>query len=113
MNTELREVLTKIGEEFEEEISDDSKMYLEVDIGKEAEKLGYSDLKEKYRGMEAVVPLKHTIDGMKVMIDGRTFVDYAQLETGVVIPGHIAREASLPSKHYEAPESIVRVFSET
>jgi hypothetical protein len=113
MSNELGEVLTKIGEEYKEEISEESGIFLEVDIGKQAEKFGYSNIVEKYRGVDAVVPLKHTIDGMKVMIDGRTFMDYAQLETGVVIPGHIAKEAALPSKHYEAPETIVRVFSET
>ncbi len=110
MSNELSEVLTRIGDDYKEDISEESGTYLELDIGKQAEKLGYSDIAEKYRGVEAVVPLKRTLDGMKVMIDGRTFVGYAQLETGVVIPGYIAREAALPNKHYEAPESIVRVF---
>lgn len=110
MSNELGEVLAKIAEEYREEISVESGTFLELDIGKKAEKLGYSNIAEKYRGVDAVVPLKRALDGMKVMIDGRTFVDYAQLETGVVIPGHIAKEASLPNRHYEAPESIVRVF---
>jgi hypothetical protein len=47
---------------------------------------------------------------MKTMVDGRTFVHYGQLESGLVIPGHIAEEAALPYKRYEAYESIVRVF---
>jgi len=110
MNSELSEVLTKIGEEFKEEISEKSGIFLEVDIGKEAEKLGYSNIVEKYRGVDAAVPLKHMVDGMKVMMDGRTFVNYAQLKSGVVIPGRIAEEAALPHKPYEAHESIVRVF---
>jgi hypothetical protein len=100
MNNELGEVLTKISEEFREEISEESGIFLEVDIGKQAEKLGYSNIVEKYRGVDAVVPLKRTVDGMKVM----------QLESGVVIPGHVAKEAALPYKRYEAHESIVRVF---
>jgi len=110
MSNELGEILTKIGEVFKEEISKESGIFLEVDIGKQAEKLGYSNIVEKYRGVDAVVPLKHTVDGMKVMIDGRTFVNYAQLESGIVIPGYIAKEAALPYKRYEAHESIVRVF---
>jgi hypothetical protein len=110
MSNELGEVLTKIGEEFKEEISKESGIFLEVDIGRQAKKLGYSNIVEKYRGVDAVVPLKQTVDGMKVMIDGRTFVNYAQLESGVVIPGHVAKEAALPYKYYEAHESIVRVF---
>ena len=110
MSNELSEILTKIGEEFREEISKESRIFLEVDIGKQAEKLGYSNIVEKYRGVDAVVPLKNTVDGLKVMIDGRTFVNYAQLESGVVIPGYIAKDAALPYKSYEAHESIVRVF---
>jgi hypothetical protein len=110
MSNQLGEVLTTIAEQYREEISSESGTFLELDIGKEAEKLGYSNIAEKYRGIAVAVPLKRTLNGMKVMMDGRTFVDYAQLETGVVIPGHIAKEASLPNKHYEAPESIVRLF---
>jgi hypothetical protein len=110
MSNELSELLTRIADEYKEEISAESGTFLELDIGKEAEKLGYSKLAEKYRGIAAAVPLKRTLNGMKVMMDGRTFVDYAQLETGVVIPRYIAKEAALPTKHYEAPESIVRVF---
>jgi hypothetical protein len=110
MSNELGEVLTKIGEEYKEEISEESGIFLEVDIGKQAEKLGYSNIVEKYRGVDAVVPLKRIVDGMKTMVDGRTFVNYGQLESGVVIPGHTAKEAALPYKHYEAHESIIRVF---
>jgi hypothetical protein len=110
MSNGLAKVLSKIAEEYREEISVESITFLELDIGKEAEKLGYSNIAEKYRGIAAAVPLKRKLNGMKVMMDGRAFMDYVQLETGVVIPGYIAKEAALPNKHYEAPESIVRVF---
>jgi hypothetical protein len=110
MSNKLSDVLTHMADEYRDEISSDSEIYLELDIGKEAEKLGYSDIAKKYAGAEAVLPLNHTPDGMKVMIDGRTFVNYEQLETGVVIPGHVAKDAALPSKHYEAPVMAIRVF---
>ena len=110
MSNELGEVLRKIGEEYKENISATSGVFLEVDIGNKAGVFGYPDLAEKYRGVEAAVPLKDTVEGMKVMIDGRTFVDYGQLDSGVVIPGRIAKASELPYKSYEAPESIVRVF---
>ena len=110
MSNELIKVLAHMADEYKDDISRDSGVYLELDIGKEAEKLGYPDIAEKYAGAEAVVPLSHTPDGMKVMIDGRTFVNYEQLETGVVIPGHVAKDAALPSKHYEAPVMVIRVF---
>ncbi len=110
MKSKLGELLGKIGAMYKEDIADDSGVFLEIDIGKEAEKLGYVDLAEKYRGVEAAVPLKDSVDGMKVMIDGRTFVNYGQLDSGVIIPGRIAKEAALPYKPYEAPVSIVRTF---
>jgi len=110
MRNKLKEVLTKIGDKYREDILGNSGVFLEIDIGKEAEKLGYDDLAEKYRGVEAAVPLKDSVDGMKVMIDGRTFVNYGQLDSGVIIPGRIAKEAALPYKPYEAPVSIVRTF---
>jgi hypothetical protein len=110
MSNALNAVLKKIGEEYREEIEDGSGTFLELDIGEQLEKMGYTDLADEYRGVEAAVPLKHTVDGMKVMIDGRTFVNYGQLESGVIIPGRIAREAALPFKPYEAPVSIIRAF---
>lgn len=110
MSNQLREVLTIIGEEFREEISEESGIFLEVDIGKQAEKLGFANIVEKYRGVDAVVPLKDTVDGMKVMIDGRTFVNYAQLESGIAVPGYVAEEAGLSYKTYKPHESIIRIF---
>lgn len=110
MSNKLGEVLRGIGEEYREDISATSGVFLEVDIGGKADKLGYADLAEKYRGVEATVPLKHTVEGMKVMIDGRTFVGYGQLESGVIIPGRVAKESALSYKPYRAPESIVRTF---
>jgi hypothetical protein len=56
MSNELRELLTRIAEEYREEISFESGTFLELDIGKEAEKLGYSSIAEKYRGIPVAVP---------------------------------------------------------
>jgi hypothetical protein len=111
MSNDLGEVLTKIGEEFEKEISVESIFCLEVDIGKQAEKLGYSDIKEKYHDVSAVVPLNRPVGGMKVRMDGRTFVNYAQFESGVVVPGYVAKEAGLPYKTYKPNDSMIRIFA--
>ena len=111
MNNYLAEVLTHIGEEFKEDISPKSGFCLEVDIGKQAEKLGYSDMKKKYHNVSAVVPLKQPLRGMKVRMDGRTFVNYAQSESGVVIPGYIAKEAGLSCKTYEPNDSMIRILA--
>jgi hypothetical protein len=111
MSNELGEVLKKIGEEFKEVISNGARDYLEVDIGKKAEALGYTGLSEKYRDVNAVVPLKQAAPGMKVLTDGRTFVNYAQFESGVVVPEYVAKEAKLPFKTYEANDSMIRNFA--
>lgn len=82
MNDHLKKVLTWIGNEYENEISTTSRFYREVDIGKQAEKIGYDDIRNQYKGVYAIVPLNHPESGMKVRIDGRTFIDYAQFDSG-------------------------------
>jgi hypothetical protein len=111
MNKELNEVLGRIGEEFKEEISAESTFILEVDIGKKAEELGYLSLKEQYHNVDVIVPLRQAVEGMKVMIDGRTFVDYAQFDSGLVVPGYVAKESGLPHRAYEAQDSLIRNFA--
>jgi hypothetical protein len=48
---------------------------------------------------------------MKVRIDGRTFVNYAQFDSGVVVLGFVARQADLAHKIYVAQDSMVCDFS--
>ena len=111
MRENLDKVLSRIGEEYREDIERNSTLYIEVDIGKEAEKLGFADLKEKYRAVNAVVPLKQGTPGMKVRVDGRTYVNYAQFDSGVAVPGYVAKEARLPARHYKANESMILLFT--
>jgi hypothetical protein len=111
MRNNLGEVLIKIGEEYRDDISAGSRFYLEVDIGKRGQELGYSDIKEKYHDVSAVVPLKEAVPGMKVRIDGRTYVRYAQLESGIAVPGYVAKEAELPYKTWAPHDSMIRNFA--
>jgi hypothetical protein len=74
MKRHLSEVLESIVKECGGNILAGARHYLEVDIGKRAEVLGYPELKEKYGRVYAIVPLKHPRTGMKVRIDGRTSV---------------------------------------
>ncbi|MDY6953521.1 MAG: hypothetical protein SWE60_18590 [Thermodesulfobacteriota bacterium] len=111
MRSNLDEVLTNIGEQYKEDISDDSRFYLEIDIGKRAEELGYADVKEKYEGLDAVVPVKEAKKGMKVRVDGRTYVNYAQLESGIAVPGHVAKETALPHRTFKPNHSMIRHFN--
>jgi hypothetical protein len=111
MRTDLGDVLNKIGEKFKHEIENESRFYLEVDIGKQAERFGYSEMKEKYHDVSAVVPLKQAIPGMKVMIDGRTFINYAQFESGIAVPEYVAREAGLRYQTYQPDDSMILNFA--
>jgi len=111
MSSNLDKVLIKIGEAYREDMLDGSRHYLEVDIGNRAEALGYPDIKAKYRQVNALVPLKQPVVGMKVRIDGRTFVNYAQFESGIVVPGYVAREAGLPYRTFVPNDSMILDFT--
>ena len=111
MRTHLDTVLKRIGENFRDKISENSKYYVEVNIGREAENLGYPDIKDKFHHVYAVVPLREPLPGLKVMIDGRTFSDYAQFTSGIAVPGYVARESSLPSQAYKPDDSLILNFA--
>ena len=111
MRTDLGDVLNRIGETYKQEIENESGYYLEVDIGKQAEKFGYSEMQEKYHDVSAVVPLKQAVPGMKVMIDGRTFINYAQFESGIAVPEYVARETGLRYQSYQPNDSMILNFA--
>ncbi len=111
MTHTIDDILLNIAEEFRDDIEIDARNYLEVDIGRKAEQLGRSEAGRKFRNIYAVVPLKKPIGGMKVRIDGRTFIDYAQFESGVVVPGYVAREAGLTYKTFLPLGSMILNFS--
>ena len=110
MNDALNRILDTIGAENADQLQETSRFYREVDIGRQAERLGLMDLAEQYRHTNALVLLKPPKGGMTVRIDGRTFVDYAQIDSNIVVPGRVAREAGKPFKPYTAMDSMVLVF---
>ena len=111
MNTQLNDVLDLIADKFEDIIQRGSRHYLEVSIAKEAGNLGYADLKIKYRNSYAIVPLKAPQEGMKVRIDGRTFVNYAECPSGIAVPGFLAREAGKSYKTFVPNDSMICNFT--
>ena len=111
MRNNLDEVLMKIGKKYEKNILKGSRNYLEVDIGNQAEKMGYTGLKNKFANVYAIVPLKAPVAGMKVRIDGRTFVNYAEYDTGVAVPGYLAQKAGLPFKEFVPNDSMILNFA--
>ena len=111
MNSDLKSVLIKIGQDYQNLIEKGSRRYFEVSLARTANELGFKETGEKYRNVHAIVPLKHPLKGMKVRIDGRTFVNYAQFASGIAVPPHIARQAGLPSQTYHAWDSMICNFS--
>ena len=111
MNATIDDIITKIGEEYRDNIEGDARHYLEVDIGRKAEQLGRPEVGEKFKNVYAVVPLRKPAKGMKVRIDGRTFVDYAQFESGVAVPGYVAKEANLTYKTFIPLDSMILNFT--
>jgi hypothetical protein len=103
----LSKVLSQIGRDYKDNILNDSRFYLEVDIARKAVELGFSDIEYRFKNIYAIVPLKRPVKGMKVRIDGRTFVNYAQFEFGIVVPDYIARHVDLPRKAYVARDSMI------
>ncbi len=111
MDKKLVEVVNKIEDDYRNKISRDSRFYLEVNIGNQAVKYGHTELGKRYHDKYAIVPLKRPESGMKVRIDGRTFVNYAQFESGVVVPNFIARDAGLSYKAFIPHDSMVCNFT--
>ena len=111
MNQRLNEVLEAIGDCYRGKIQRGSRHYLEVNVGKTAAALGYGELEEKYATTFAIVPLNAPQRGMKVRIDGRTFVDYAEYASGIAVPGYLARESGNAFVPFVANDSMICNFT--
>ena len=107
----LDKVIESIGAEYESFIEKGARHYIEVSIGRQAEKLGFSELTERYGKVYAIVPLHAPRRGMKVRIDGRTFVNYAEFPSGIAVPGYLARETGRPYKTFIPNDSMICNFS--
>lgn len=111
MDDRINQLLTRISDLYGHKVRKGSRHYLEVSVGDQANQMGYEDIAERFRHAHAVVPLNTPQPGMKVRIDGRTFMDYAQYSPGIAIPGYLARETSLTVTPYEALDSMVCNFN--
>lgn len=110
MNQQLKKVLEYIQSEHQNMAMAGARHYLNVDIGKTALKLGFKKLHDTYTDRDVIVSLKEPQPGMKVRIDGRTFVNYAEFSEGFAVPAHIARKAGLRYKPYTANDSMILNF---
>ena len=111
MKNDLRTVLSRIENDYKENILDDSRYYVEISIARKAEELGFDEVKKRYKDAYAIVPLKHSVGGMKVRIDGRTFVNFAQFDSGVVVPRYVASQVDEPHRAYVAKDSMICNFA--
>ena len=111
MNRNLKGLLDRIGEAYKPMILKGSRHYLEVSVGKQAQMMGYADLVEKHKYTCVIVPLKTPQKGMKVRIDGRTFVNYAEHSSGIALPGHLAREAGRSFERFSPNDSMICNFA--
>ena len=111
MNTNICEVIESIGREYRDRIQKGSRHYLEISIGEHADQLGHAELRERYGTTYAIVPLKAPQRGMKVRIDGRTFVDYAEFASGIAVPGYLARECGRSYNCYVPNDSMICNFT--
>ncbi len=111
METQLDKVINHMTEKYRNNILGNSRHYMEVSIGKEAEEMGYQGIQDKYFQAYAVVPLKTAVRGMKVRIDGRTFVNYEQFKSGIAVPGYVAKDSGLPHEVYVPHDSMICNFA--
>ena len=107
MNKHLDLVIESIGHAHNHNIAGHGRNYMEVSIGEKARELGYDKLKAEFGDAYAIVPLKAPVPGMKVRIDGRTFINYAQFASGIAVPGYVAGKSGLPHNPYVPHDSMV------
>jgi hypothetical protein len=91
MHKLLKQLMKHMELEYGGKIQRGARNYLEVNLAEKARKLGYGEIGEKYKTACAIVPLNAPQHGMKVRIDGRTFVNYAEYDSGIAVPGFIAK----------------------
>lgn len=107
MTNKINTILKTIAIDYKNYICSDSRYYVDVNIAKKASDLGFSEVKDHYKNVFAIVPIKNPVKGMRVRVDGRTFINYVQFDSGVVAPSQVARAASLPYKAYIAKDSMI------
>lgn len=111
MRATIDDIIRSIEDNYSDNLSADARHYLEINIGKEAAKKGLFDLAEEFKNAHAIVPLRQALPGMKVRIDGRTFVKYRQFASGIAVPGYVAKGTMLSQKPYTPNDSMILNFT--
>ena len=64
-----------------------------------------------YEKINAIVPLREPQRGMKVRIDGRTFINYAEYDSGVAVPAYLEKVAGKPYHTFVQMDSMICNFT--
>jgi hypothetical protein len=110
MNDQLDKLLKHIEETHIGKMEKGARHYMEVSLSETARKLGYTELAERYKTASAIVPLRSPQRGMKVRIDGRTFVNYAEYDSGMAVPGYLAKSAGRKHRTFIPMDSMICNF---
>lgn len=114
MANEITDILNLIAADFEGNIQPDSNVYHLITMAKVAKLMDKSEyrekLREKYPRFRAIVPLRNVSGGIKAEFKGSELSDYVQLNSGILVPEYIAKEAELPSTPYKPKEKIIVKF---
>ncbi|MDO8556512.1 MAG: hypothetical protein Q7R96_05070 [Nanoarchaeota archaeon] len=103
----LVDALTAIENEFRDEILPTGVAYCLIDLGKVLQQLGAHDDVASFTGINAIVPLKRVKGGMNFEVNGKELSDYAQLQSGIVVPTWVAQQTELPHKTYQPKDRMV------
>ena len=110
MDDRIDRLLEHIEETHRGKIQRGARHYMEVNLGEQARMLGFADLGEKYKNAHAIIPLKMPQKGMKARIDGRTFVNYAEYDSGMAVPLFLAKASGKKFRAFIPYDSMICNF---
>lgn len=121
MANELADILNAIEVDYNGKIQRDSNLYHLITLTTVARlledlELTYQlrdKLRIKFPKFKAIVPLKEISSGAYHLYNSSKFFgksNYVQLNSGILVPESIAKEAELPSKQYNPKEKIIVNF---
>jgi hypothetical protein len=113
MNKELTDILTQVNDFFQDKIDPKSNSYSLVHLGSAAKACGYDALDKKYLDEKIIIPLKDP-KGINFFFSGaefqKTFKDYVQLSSGIVLAPYIAKEADMSGTTYVPHKQMTLVM---
>lgn len=111
MKNNIKKILEHVHKNYRSMAHKGGRHYMSVNIGDIARKLGYNNIEKDLADRDVVVALKEPQPGMKVRIDGRTFVRYAEYADGFAVAEPIAVKAGVSYKPYLAQNSMILNFN--